>query len=93
LRVVEGAAGSWPVFEGSVSGQAALDATTQSLGLSAPRFDPRRDEVLWPVRGKTPVIVTFAAADPARGGARSTLRVVFRPEDGVVLGYRRVPRP
>ncbi len=92
VRVVRGVSGSWPVFDGGISGQPALEATTQALGLAPPRFDPRRDEILWPARGPSPVIVTFAAADPARGGALSTLRVVFRPEDGAVLGYRRVPR-
>ncbi len=92
VRIVLDPAGSWPEFRGGISGQPALDATTRALGLSPPRFDPRRDEVLWPARGRSPVIVTFAASDPARGGATSTLRVVFRPEDGAVLGYRRVPR-
>jgi len=92
VRIVLDPAGSWPEFGGGISGQPALDATTRALALSPPRFDPRRDEVLWPARGRSPVIVTFAAADPTRGGAPSTLRVVFRPEDGEVLGYRRVPR-
>jgi len=92
VRIVRGAQGSFPVFDGGVSGQPALAATARDLGLGATLFDPRRDTVLWPARGRSPVIVTFAVADPARGGATSTMRVVFRPEDGAVLGYRQVPR-
>jgi hypothetical protein len=92
LRIVQGERTSWPVFAGDISGRPALDAAVAALALAPPRFEPRRDDVLWPTRGASPVIVTFSAADPARGGAQSTLRVVFRPEDGAVLGYRRVPR-
>ena len=92
VRIVLDPAGSWPEFVGGTSGQPALDAASRAIGTAPPRFDPRRDVVLWPAGGRSPVIVTFAAADPARGGATSTPRVVFRPEDGAVLGYRRVPR-
>jgi len=92
VRVVRSDTGSFPVFDGGVSGQPALAATAHALALAPPQFDPRRDQVLWPGHGPSPIIVTFAAADPGRGGAVSTLRVVFRPADGAVLGYRRVPR-
>lgn len=92
VRIVTDPGGSWPVFVGNVSGRPALDATIGALGVGPPRFDPRRDQVIWPSRGRSPVIATFAVADPARGGTVSTLRVMFRPADGSVLGYRRVPR-
>jgi hypothetical protein len=92
VRIVLDPAGSWPEFDGGASGRAALNAASRTLDLAPPQFDPRRDQVLWPARGRSPVIVTFAVSGPAPGGAVSTLRVMFRPEDGEILGYRRVPR-
>lgn len=93
VRILTGDSGSWPTFRnGAVSGQPALTAALTELGLTAVRFEPRKDQALW-ARGTTDqMVLTFAALDPERPSPTTTLRVLFREADGAVLGYRRVPR-